>query len=139
MVLQLFKFNDMEFRTPFNGLCPDPGEFNSLPSLTVPDESLTVRELFERYAIGAPLGVSSYSPVYPDGDDPGFDDYDPLESGAVDLVDFFERNLYESTMLSAIEQRKRERAKDDDAPKGSSEADDGGSVESVASDANGSS
>lgn len=36
-----------------------PGAVNSQSSLTIPDQSLTIRELLERYTRGLPLGVGN--------------------------------------------------------------------------------
>lgn len=38
---------------------PVPGEVNNNPSMTVPDMSLSVQEILQRYAQGRPLSVSS--------------------------------------------------------------------------------
>lgn len=35
---------------------PEKGEVNTLPSLTVPDQTMTMREIMERYARGLPIG-----------------------------------------------------------------------------------
>lgn len=52
----------MKFKTQYNAT-PDKGEKNTLPSETVPDQSMTVREIMERYARGLPLGGEKF-PVY---------------------------------------------------------------------------
>lgn len=67
--------------------------------MTRPDESLTVRELYERYATGRPLDVVQRTGYY-EGDDVDFDDYDTLESGDVDPVDYLDRLVYEESILS---------------------------------------
>lgn len=36
----------------------DPGELNALPSMTVPDQSLSVREILQRHASGYPMTVA---------------------------------------------------------------------------------
>lgn len=61
------------FKTPYNY---DPEfdtfpEINVDPSETVPDQSLTIRELFERYQRGLPLDISDHSDY---GEDEDFND-----------------------------------------------------------------
>lgn len=43
-----------------------PGEINILPSITIPDQSYTVEEIYRRFAQGRPLAIQRI-PVY-DGD-----------------------------------------------------------------------
>lgn len=42
---------------------PSPGEINDLPSATVPDDALSIKEILDRYARGLPLGGERV-PVY---------------------------------------------------------------------------
>lgn len=44
-------------------LFPDPGEINTMPSMTVPDQSMTIEELVYRYTHGLDLGGGRV-PVY---------------------------------------------------------------------------
>lgn len=42
-----------------------PGEINTQPSLTIPDQTLSLREILDRYASGRPVeGRASYSDFY---------------------------------------------------------------------------
>lgn len=41
-----------KFRTQFNRLKMSPGEVNNKPSLTIPDQTLTLQQILERYAKG---------------------------------------------------------------------------------------
>lgn len=43
---------------------PDKGEVNTLPSLTKPNQSLTVLQILDRHSRGIPVNVSSGMPVY---------------------------------------------------------------------------
>lgn len=90
----------MKFRTPFNYQLTGM-ESNELPSLTIPDQSLTVREIFERYRTGAPLDkVTIYG--LDESDDDDFDSYDITRSPDFDLADA-------DTAMLELEQRKLER------------------------------
>lgn len=44
----------MKFKTQFNAE-PSKGEVNTQPSQTIPDQSLSVKEIMRRYASGLPL------------------------------------------------------------------------------------
>lgn len=83
-----FKFDVMEFNTPYNySLIDEFMEFNDEPSLTVPDMSYTIQELVEKFVSGADLSVSR--PISYDGDDVDFSDLltpDRIEGG-FDLSD----------------------------------------------------
>lgn len=66
------------FKTPYNAeLFPQDGEINDLPSKTVPDQAMSVREILSRYARGLSLG-GSRTPVF-DGDDSDFPDLEKLD------------------------------------------------------------
>lgn len=81
----------VRFRTPYNYVfgesSTDYSVVNDSVSMTEPDQSLSIREIFARAVAGMPLGAPTFVASYPDGDDPDFDDYDPLES-AIDLSDY---------------------------------------------------
>lgn len=57
----------MKFRNPYT-FTPPAGEKNGKPSLTIPDQTLTIPEILKRYARGQSLGGSLGEPIY-DGDD----------------------------------------------------------------------
>lgn len=101
----------VKFRTQYNykfGESPTDQCYNGLPSMTVPDESLTVRQLFDRFSKNLPLGVSGYTPIY-DGDDPDFDDYDVTRNGDFDMVDAMEEraSIRASYEAKQAQQRKQ--------------------------------
>lgn len=66
----------MKFKTPYNAV-PSKGEINSDPSMTVPDQSMSVQEIMRRYASGLPLGGQRV-PIY-HGEDEFLPDFDKLD------------------------------------------------------------
>lgn len=52
----------MKFKTAYNAI-PEEGEVNNMPSMTIPDDTMSVAEIMERYARGLPIAgqkVPSY-------------------------------------------------------------------------------
>ena len=43
---------------------PYEGIINNQPSMTVPDQTLTLRQILDRYARGLPLGGTNESPIF---------------------------------------------------------------------------
>lgn len=70
----------MIFQTQFNrDKFPVKGEVNNLPSQTIPDQSMTVKELMERHARGLPL-TGERVPIYNGEEDlPEFEKMDLAE------------------------------------------------------------
>lgn len=57
-------------------LFPTPGEINTMPSRTVPDQALPMREILRRFANGMPLDAGRI-PIYDDENDlPDFNKMD---------------------------------------------------------------
>lgn len=115
------------FRTPYNFLLTSEDmEVNTLPSLAVPDQSLSVREIFERYRTGAPLDIVSR---YIDGEETGFEDLSCLDSPDCDLVDVYEEAEQLDAARRARSQKKPAQHKPspqgDGAPPPGSEAEAG--------------
>jgi len=54
-------------RNLFNAV-PDPGEVNTLPSLTIPDQAMSIQEILRRYTSGLPIG-GSRSPIFDEDND----------------------------------------------------------------------
>lgn len=81
---------------------------NDEPSLTVPDQSLTVREILDRFTKGIPvdIGMQDNSLEY-DGDDPSFDDVNPFLDPAFDLSDLTDMELERVRLLAEQEQAQR--------------------------------
>lgn len=73
-----------KFKTQYNAhLFPKNYEENNLPSATIPDQSLSVKDILQRYANGLPLGGAKV-PVY-NGEDyiPDLDRLDLAERAAL--------------------------------------------------------
>jgi hypothetical protein len=66
----------MKIRNVFN-TTPDEGQINNEPSKTVPDQSMTLRELLVRYAKGLPL-EGAKTPVF-EGEDGSEIDIEKLD------------------------------------------------------------
>lgn len=69
LVVKQTKIGRPVFKNHFNGyLFPSDNEINAKPSMTVPDQSMSVRELADRFAKGLPL-VNGKEPIFTDPDD----------------------------------------------------------------------
>lgn len=85
-------------KTPFNAdFFPVQGERNTKPSMTIPDQTLPIREILARYAKGLPVSVKT--PIY-EGEDNNLPDPRTL-----DLVDI--QNLKEAVKEEIKELGKR--------------------------------
>lgn len=95
----------MKFKNHYNSI-PEAGEVNELASETVPDQSLSVKDILERYARGLPL--QGRIPVWqsdPD-DDLQFDNWEHLDlAEREELI-----NTYRSELNQIAFRRKRELA-----------------------------
>lgn len=60
------------------------GEVNVYPSLTVPDQSLTIPQILDMFTRGVNLGSILKDPI--GYDDPDIDDIDPTQDPAFDIV-----------------------------------------------------
>lgn len=76
------------------------GVFNDTPSLTIPEQSYTIRELFARYSRGLSSDVHEYEPFYDDKDLDDFEVDEPFKSDAsfesVEQFNEHERNKINS-------------------------------------------
>lgn len=84
-------------------------EVNTLPSLTVPDETLTIREILIRYAKGLPISSSHREPIYNedyDGENPMFLDLTEVDDLRDELQ---EKQQVLSKNLKTIENEKIKR------------------------------
>lgn len=89
----------MKFNTPFDRVRPSEESFLE-PSLTVPEQALSIQELFRRAAQGYPL--DALVSVNPDDlNDHDFGDEDPLDD-ADDIVDYYEQQLLEDAYESNL-------------------------------------
>lgn len=107
------------FKTPWNKheFPKDKGEVNTMPSQTVPDQTMSLKELLERYARGLPIDGDNF-PVY-NGDDEYLPDLKKMDlSEIADLkeevqnaikeqkADLLEKQHEETRKQNEIEQRK---------------------------------
>lgn len=85
---------------------PHPGVKCGKKSLTVPDETYTIRELFLRYARGTmpPIGRN----MFDGAEDAGLDDVDQEELMRMDIVD--QRQVIEEVRDRANDALKRQKA-----------------------------
>lgn len=90
------------------------GEVNRLPSLTVPDQTPSVREILNKYVNngGVVPGVPWFEPVYNEHLPPGVENLDKLQK--LDLASQIRANLHEAQKFAM-------RAKEDEAKNSTSE------------------
>lgn len=105
-VTPVFEVNVPRFKTPYNSkLFPGDDEVNPLPSLTLPDQSMSVREIMIRHANGIPFQAGKV-PVYDGAED--FNDFLPNLA----TLDISERQeLYERSQKYLAEYRESEARK----------------------------
>lgn len=84
-------------------------EKNTMPSQTIPDQSLSVKQILERYTSGRPIG-NVYTPIY-DGED--FDMPDPR---TLDLAERQELAQEYKDELRDIEERRRQKPQPTPSP-----------------------
>lgn len=90
----------MKFRTIMN-VSEYKGEVNKQKSLTIPDQSMSIKEILNRYSRGLP--IESFKPIYDDVDDT--DDFLP-DPRTLDLADRQEYAEMVREELIAINSRK---------------------------------
>jgi len=91
----------IRIRTQFNAhMFEHPGEVNNLPSLTVPDQTMSIKEILERHARG--LGITDGKvPLYSGGSDY----LDGIDPRTLDIAEKFE-------ILEAVQERYDQRRAD---------------------------
>lgn len=96
------------FKTPYNSKGVYQVEVNELPSLTVPDMAMTVKEILIRHSQGLPFEAGKV-PIFDDAQD--FDDYLPNLA----LLDISERQelLERSTAYMKKHQQQQQRLRKD--------------------------
>lgn len=106
------------FRTQYNQAEDRPrGEFNQEPSLTVPDESLSIKDILYRYAQGMPLDEYRRNVTY--GDDietQENDDFEvhPANTFAHDILDLLPASDNLSEAVHAVPPKEVTPKRDDD-------------------------
>ena len=88
----------MKIRTIFNASEFNDAEKNTEPSMTIPDQSMSVRELLQRYAHGLPL-AGGKEPIY-EGEDG-----DGIDPRRLDLAERQELEILARQELAEIEER----------------------------------
>jgi len=83
---------------------PEVGEINDQPDMTVPDMSMSIREIMLRYASGQPLSLNTHLHY-------GGDEYypDPREMDLTDIDDLKERN---ALRIKELEQKRQDEIAD---------------------------
>lgn len=75
-------------------------EFNTLPSLTIPDETMSLREILDRYARGLP--ISGNEPIYHVDDDGN-----PQHVPDFNHMDFADVQTYRENLRQAIDETRQ--------------------------------
>ena len=67
-----------------------PGQFNTQPSQTLPDQTMSIKTIMERYAKGLPI-ANALDPIYEDEENPSTG-INPRTLDLVDLQDLKRKN-----------------------------------------------
>lgn len=104
----------MKFRTPYSPHVRST-EVNNLPSMTVPDQSMSVAEMLARHASGLPISGAKI-PLYEGDQDP----LGGLDPRTLDLSEL--QTLRDEAIDREKEKRRQARLKDQEAAKARHEA-----------------
>lgn len=99
----------------------EPKEVNTLPSLTVPDQTLSIREILNRSQRGLPIGGTEISYDFEDGDDSFQDDALGLPLASLDITERQDYVQSQKDKLSDIERKekaKKAQKKNTEGPSG---------------------
>lgn len=112
------KVMNTHFKTQYNrSLFPGVYEVNKQPSMTIPDQSMSVKTILDRFARGLPLGGSRV-PVY-DGEDDDMPDMarldlaerqEIIENAKEELVELQKKVLKNKELREAAVKEKAEKA-----------------------------
>lgn len=107
----------MKFKTQFNGPHPPMGEINRLPSATVPDQTMSIKEILDRHSRGLPISAGKV-PIFDDSEE-----YFP-DPSKMDLAD---REAYADLLREQYDEiqenlRATKKAQDDARAKAAAEA-----------------
>lgn len=101
----------MKFKTQYNQQhFPIKGEKNTLPSMTVPDQTMSVKEILQRYAKGLPLGGAKV-PMYEEDYDEDNTDILP-DPKTLDLAELEEFSKQAKSELEEIKEKANKKAKE---------------------------
>lgn len=104
----------LKIRTPYNSRT-FPKKYESVfsPSLTVPDQSLTMRQILERYHRGLPL-TDVKTPIYEVNDDSPLDEWSGVNPATLDISEhqaIYDARMAELNNIKASLDKKRKDAK----------------------------
>lgn len=101
------------------------GEFNSLPSETVPDESLSVKDILQRFVTGMPLDTLRRSAIFGDDMEQSDDEWNvhPANQFEHDLLDLVEGQEEVENIKSRRKSKNATTNKNDDAKKDNPDVD----------------
>lgn len=108
-----------KFMTQFSGeYAGEPGEENTLPSMTVPNQCYSIRDLLARFVSGTADPKTMYRDGYYEGDEPSFEDYDDTFDPAFDLADYSigMQELERRKAIQVEEEWRKKQAKPVDPP-----------------------
>lgn len=87
--------NNYKVRSPFlRDFEPKKPKSNSQPSMTVPDQSMTVKEIQTRFAQGIPLNTGNQVPVY-NGEEDFWNGRDPKTMDIVEINEIMKQRAQE--------------------------------------------
>lgn len=88
-----------------NHLFPKHGEVNNKPSLTLPDQSLTVKQMLDRQSKGLPYNVVTAEPMYYGEDE--MPDLKKMDLSEIqDMREFIQEKI-KTAQAEAVENRKK--------------------------------
>lgn len=101
------------------------GEVNSSPSETIPDESLSIKEILQRFVSGQPLDAVRRSAVFGDELEQSEDDWNvhPSNQFEHDLLDLVEGQEVVDNITSRRKSKNATTNKNDDAKKDNPDVD----------------
>lgn len=107
------------YQTPWLGYNGQQGEIVDPVSLTVPDNTLTMREIVDRYTSNQPLtGVTHRTPVYDEGKDPlggihlknwDMAELEALQKATTDRIKEQKDEIYREKVKKDLAKRERDR------------------------------
>lgn len=103
-----------KFRTQFDGSAlKAKREKNPFPSLTVPDQSMSIKEMISRHSRGLPIkgvsGLTGYDTVT--GEDSDFDDWMP-DFRTLDLADIEEMKNLNAQTIAQLRTKLNDKARE---------------------------
>lgn len=101
------------------------GEVNSSPSVTVPDESLSIKDILQRFVTGQPLDILRRSAIFGDDMEQSEDDWNvhPSNQFEHDLLDLVEGQEVVDNITSRRKSKNATTNKNDDAKKDNPDVD----------------